>query len=149
MTALKTQNRFVFEFLFSVLNTRNRIHSAGHTAHSIRVPLTRTELTSERFLHSTGIIQGHTKKKRSETKYEGDVWRWCKADGAEHRKSTPFVSSCRDQRLDWCVISAGHTAKRKALTIKASDVVWLLKVVIHDLWRGDGVKQVEQNTGDV
>lgn len=100
VVALKTQKRFVIEFLFSVLNTRNRTHSAGHTAHSIRIPLTRTELTSERFLHSTGIIIRVHKKKRSETKYEGDVWRWCKADGAEHRKSTSFVSSCRDQRLD-------------------------------------------------
>ena len=33
--------------------------------------------------------------------YEGR-WQQCKADGAEHGKSTPFVSSCRDQRLDWC-----------------------------------------------
>lgn len=63
VVALKTQKRFVIEFLFSVLNTRNRTHSAGHTAHSIRIPLTRTELTSERFLHSTGIIiRAHQKE---------------------------------------------------------------------------------------
>lgn len=82
------------------------------------VALTGSQMRSERRSEGT---RGNTKvgqKKRSETKYGCGVWRWCKADGAEHRKSTPFVSSCRDQRLDWCVISAGHTAKRKALTIR-------------------------------
>lgn len=65
-------------------------------------------------------------------------------------KAHLLLSSCRDQRLDWCVISAGHTAKRKALTIRQVMCgVWLLKVVIPDLWCGDGVKQVEQNTRDV
>lgn len=55
VVALKTQSRFVFEFLFSVLNTRNR-STLSRTHSTQEMALTRTELTFERFLHSTGII---------------------------------------------------------------------------------------------
>ena len=75
------------------------VYADGGAQHK-EMALTGSQMRSERRSEGT---RGNTKakqKKRSETKYEGGVWRWCKADGAEHRKSTPFVSSCRDQCLD-------------------------------------------------
>ena len=96
MTALKLRNVLLLSSVSELLNTRNRTHSAGHTAHSIRIPLTRTELTSVRFLHSIGII---IRVHQKET-LRNEMW----------------------------------------LKIKSQNTILMVMC-------GDGVKQMEQNTG--